>query len=133
MSASFVPFIVTFLHAVSAKDMSDVILLEQVLSTFENFRNASQGSQRLYQVCSTFTQVAKKLVNSEQSPIGIYNHQQDSLEFSDSSLSTSLFYPEIFEDALAPGEMDYVDPSYATDILDGWLSGPPFPWDKLDD
>lgn len=133
MSSSFVPFIVTFLHAVAAKDTTDVMLLEQVLSTLETFRTASQGSERLYQMCSTFTQVAKKLVNSEQSPIGIYNHQQDSLEFSDSSHGTSLFYPEIFEDAFGPGDMNYVDPSYATDILDGWLNGPPFPWDKLDD
>lgn len=68
----------------------------------------------------------------KQSPIGIHNHQQDSLEFSDASHGTSLFYPEILEAASESGHMNYIDPSYATDILDGWLSGPPFPWDELD-
>lgn len=112
--------------------MANVTLLEQVVDTLENFRNASRGSERLYQICATFTQVAKKLVQPQRLPIGLYNQQQDSLRFSDASHSTSLFYPENFQDAFEPGDMNCVSPSSAIGILNDWLSGPPFPWDKFD-
>lgn len=132
LSSSFIPFIVTFLHTIAAKDMANVTLLEQVVSTLENFRNASQGSERLYQICSTFTQVAKKLVQSHPLSIGIYNQQQDSLTISDTSRSTSLFSPEIFQNTFEDGDINCGSPSYAMDILNDWLSGPPFPWEKMD-
>ncbi|OKL59647.1 hypothetical protein UA08_05133 [Talaromyces atroroseus] len=133
LSSSFVPFIVTFLHAIAAKDMANVTLPEQVVDTLENFRNVSQGSERLYQICVTFTQIAKKLVQSQRSPIGgIYNQQQDSLLLVDSSHSTSLFDSETLQEIFDSDDMNGVNPSYAMDTLNDWLSGPPFPWDKLD-
>lgn len=129
LSSSFVPFIVTFLHAIAAKDMANVALLEQVVGTLENFRSASQGSESLYQICVTFAQVAKKLVQSERVPVGTYDQEQDSLQFADTS---SLLDPEILQDGFESGEMTGVHPSYAMDILGDWLSGPPFPWDNFD-
>ena len=132
LSSSFIPFIVTFLHAIAAKDMENVTLLEQVVGTLENFRNASQGSERFYQICATFTQIAKRLVQQEQSPIGVYNEQQDSLSFPDISQGTSTFHPGDFQDAFQSGTMSFLNPSSTTDILNDWLSGPPFPWEIFD-
>lgn len=99
------------------------------MSTLENFREVSVGSERLYQTCATFTEVARKLVQSQLSPTGIYDRDKDALIFPD---STSLFHPEAFQNAFEPGDMNYLDPSYATDILNDWLSGPPFPWEKFE-
>ncbi|OQE35353.1 hypothetical protein PENCOP_c013G02517 [Penicillium coprophilum] len=131
LSSSFIPFIVTFLHTIAAKDMANVTLLEQVVGTLENFRSSSQGSERLYQICATFTQVARKLVQSQQSPVGSYNQQQNSLRISDTSHGTSLFPPEVIQDTFGSSDLNSVNP-YAIDILNDWLSGPPFPWDKID-
>lgn len=125
------PFIVTFLHAVATKDMPSIILLEQVVGTLENFRNISQGSENLYQICAAFTQVARKLVQSQSLPEGTPNSQLDALQFSGSH-NTTLFDPEILQDGFESGEIDGIHPSYAMDILSDWLSGPPFPWDKFD-
>ncbi|PWY83839.1 hypothetical protein BO94DRAFT_599265 [Aspergillus sclerotioniger CBS 115572] len=71
--SSFTPFLIIFLHAISTKDTASVTLLTQVLATFENFRQAYQSSERLYEICATFTQIADKLVHSQRSSIGIYD------------------------------------------------------------
>ncbi|CEL01468.1 hypothetical protein ASPCAL01050 [Aspergillus calidoustus] len=132
LSSSFVPFIITFLHAITAKDNNSITLLEQVLDTLQTFRTTSRGSENLYQICSTFTQVAKKLDSSQQ-------QQQDSLHASDTAQNPSLFDPEFFQDALGAdlsthgdGDISMLDPVYTADILNDWLSGPPFPWERLD-
>ncbi|PYH93987.1 hypothetical protein BO71DRAFT_450350 [Aspergillus ellipticus CBS 707.79] len=100
LSSSFIPFIVIFLHSISSKNTADVILLEQVVSTFKNVRNASCGSERLYQICATFTHVARRLVHSqERRSVGMYESEQDAVIFPDTSRSTSsLFNPDIFQD-----------------------------------
>jgi hypothetical protein len=146
LSSSFVPFIVTFLHAIATKDPARAILLENVLSTLQTFRHTSRGSENLYQICATFTQVAKKLVSSQQwlpTMGGVYTqqqqqgHQQDTLRVSDISQNpSSLFEPQFFQDALYDGPssdagLGSLDPAYTSDILNDWLSGPPFPWERL--
>ncbi|KAL3462826.1 fungal-specific transcription factor domain-containing protein [Aspergillus heterothallicus] len=153
LSSSFVPFIVTFLHAIAAKDKSSITLLEQVLDTLQTFRTTSRGSENLYQICATFTQVAKNLVASQQwlpSIGGVYATQQqqqqqqaeeqqpEPLRVSDIAQNPSLFEPEFFQDALGAGlaagaqDVNMLDPVYTADILSDWLSGPPFPWERLD-
>ncbi|XHG04012.1 hypothetical protein AWENTII_007296 [Aspergillus wentii] len=144
LSSSLVPFIVTFLYAIAAKDPNSTVLLEDVLSTLKSFRSFSRGSENLYQICSTFTQVARKLVQSQQwlpTTGGVYTQQQQQgpLPILDISQNPSLFEPGFFQDALFDGSsaanlggFDGLDPTYTSDILNGWLSGPPFPWDKLD-
>ncbi|KAL2799262.1 hypothetical protein BJX66DRAFT_333165 [Aspergillus keveii] len=153
LSSSFVPFIVTFLHAIATKDPARATLLENVLSTLQTFRHTSRGSDNLYQICATFTQVAKKLVSSQQwlpTMGGMYtqqqqqeqgqqqDHQQETLRVSEISQNpSSLFEPQFFEDALYDGssataDLGSLNPAYTSDILNDWLSGPPFPWERLD-
>ncbi|KAL2847210.1 fungal-specific transcription factor domain-containing protein [Aspergillus pseudoustus] len=158
LSSSFVPFIVTFLHAIAAKDKASITLLEQVLDTLQTFRTSSRGSENLYQICSTFTHVARKLVSSHQwlpTLGGVYTHHQqqqqhqqpEALRVSDISQHPSLFEPEFFQDALvadafssaaaadaptADDDFNMLDPVYTADILNEWLNGPPFPWERLD-
>lgn len=132
MSSSFIPFIVIFLHAIAAIDMTSVALLEQVMGTLENSRNTSQSSERFFTICATFTEIAKKLVQSQRTSIGIYNQQQDSLRFPDTLHGMSPFYPENAQNASESGAMNHASPSSAIGILNDWLSGPPFPWDKFE-
>ncbi|KAL3495481.1 hypothetical protein BJX62DRAFT_233473 [Aspergillus germanicus] len=148
LSSSFVPFIVTFLHAIATKDLERATLLENVLSTLQAFRHTSRGSENLYQICATFIQVAQKLVSSQQwlpTMGGLYtqhhqDQQQETLRVSDmlQNPSSSLFEPQFFQDALYDGSsatadlLGSVDPAYTSDILNDWLSGPPFPWERLD-
>ncbi|KAJ5371262.1 uncharacterized protein N7496_007354 [Penicillium cataractarum] len=143
LSSSFVPFIVTFLHAIATKDKNSITLLERVFDTLQAFRTTSRGYENLYLICSTFIQVAKKPVSSQQrlpSIGGIYatQHQlQDSLRVSDMAQKPTLFEPEFFQDALSADfstheDVGLLDPAYTADILNDWLNGPPFPWERLD-
>ncbi|KAJ0422367.1 fungal-specific transcription factor domain-containing protein [Aspergillus carlsbadensis] len=160
LSSSFVPFIVTFLHAIATKDPAKASLLQDVLSTLQTFRYTSRGSETLYQICATFTQVARKLVSSQQwlpTMGGIYTqqhqqrqqqdqYQKDKLRVSDIAQNpSSLFEPQFFQDALYAGaghsdgnstpamtDSGTLDPAYTSDILNDWLNGPPFPWERLD-
>lgn len=117
MSSSFIPFIVIFLHAIATKDAASAELLEQVMSTLEQSRNVSQSSEHFYKICASFTEVAKKLVQSQQLPIGMYDKQQDSPSFPDVPRSDG---------------MNHASPPSALGIVNDWLSEPPFPWDKFD-
>ncbi|KAL3447877.1 fungal-specific transcription factor domain-containing protein [Aspergillus insuetus] len=153
LSSSFVPFIVTFLHAIATKDPERATLLENILSTLQTFRHTSRSSENLYQICATFTQVANKLVSSQQwlpTMGGVYtqhqhqhqqqpqHQQQDTLRVSDILQNpSSLFEPQFFQDALFDGSssdagLGSLDPAYTSDILNDWLSGPPFSWERLD-
>jgi hypothetical protein len=66
------------------------------------------------------------------------DHQQETLRVSEISHNpSSLFEPQFFEDALYDGSSATADlgsfnPAYTSDILNDWLSGPPFPWERLD-
>lgn len=106
-------------------------LLEQVVSTLENFRKVSRGSERLYQICATFAHLAKKLIQSQLLPTGINHQQGDSIGLSDISGSTSPFHPEIFEDVFGVEDFDLLS-SYATDILHDWANGQLLSWEKFD-
>ncbi|KAL4887665.1 hypothetical protein BJY04DRAFT_225557 [Aspergillus karnatakaensis] len=130
--SSFTPFVVVFLHAIAAKDMDSVKLLAQVVATFENFRKTSHGSERLYQICATFAQLAEKIIESQLSPIGIYDNVEDSLVLEDVSGASSFFNQDTFQDLFDIDDANRASSLYATDVLNDWVGGDPFLWDKFD-
>ncbi|KAL3429318.1 hypothetical protein BDV09DRAFT_203046 [Aspergillus tetrazonus] len=110
LSSSLTPFLVAFLHEVAAKETESFELLAQVVATLEGFRGASKGSERLYQICAGFSQIASSL---------------------ESEISTIQFLPETLEDILGSFSDD-ANTFYATDLLKDWFSGQPFFGNRFD-
>ena len=108
--SSFTPFIVTFLHAVASHSPQDLQILEDVVHTLKGVREASKASKRLYQICSTFAELAKEFSQTRNSSIGIYNHQSDSLQLADGSEQPSV-QSDLFQEALDVNLTDYLSPS----------------------
>ena len=121
-----------FLHAISEKDTESVGLLSQVVGTFETVRKVSHGAERLYQVCTTFTNIAEKIIQSQQSSVGIYDQQGSSLRLPDTPGSMTRFHPEDLQDMLDIENGDRATSFYATDLLKEFLNGEPFLWNKFD-
>ncbi|KAI2885964.1 transcriptional regulator family: Fungal Specific TF [Aspergillus niger] len=130
--SSLTPFLVIFLHAISEKDTESVGLLSQVVGTFETFRKVSHGAERLYQVCTTFTNIAEKIIQSQQSSVGIYDQQGSSLRLPDTPGSMTRFHPEDLQDMLDIENGDRATSLYASDLLNEFLSGEPFSWNRFD-
>ncbi|OJZ85405.1 hypothetical protein ASPFODRAFT_62051 [Aspergillus luchuensis CBS 106.47] len=130
--SSLTPFLVIFLHAISAKDIQSIELLTQVVRSFETFRKVSQGAERLYQICATFTNIAEKLLQSQQLSVGIYNEQEDSLRLPDTPGDTSMFHAEDLQNVLDMDNVDGATSLYATELLNEFLSGEPFLWNRFD-
>ncbi|RAH59273.1 hypothetical protein BO85DRAFT_418572 [Aspergillus piperis CBS 112811] len=130
--SSLTPFLVIFLHAISAKDIQSIELLTQVVRSFETFRKVSQGAERLYQICATFTNIAEKLLQSQQLSVGIYNEQEDSLRLPDTPGDTSMFHAEDLQNVLDMDNVDGATSLYATELLNEFLSGEPFMWNRFD-
>ncbi|KAI3002254.1 hypothetical protein CBS147346_6088 [Aspergillus niger] len=130
--SSLTPFLVIFLHAISEKDTESVGLLSQVVGTFETFRKVSHGAERLYQVCTTFTSIAEKIIQSQQSSVGIYDQQGNSLRLPDTPGSMTRFHPEDLQDMLDIENGDRATSLYASDLLNEFLSGEPFSWNRFD-
>ncbi|PYH46369.1 fungal specific transcription factor domain-containing protein [Aspergillus saccharolyticus JOP 1030-1] len=125
------------LHAIAAKDPDSVALLAQVVDTLKNLRDTSSqgaGSQRLYQICATFAQLAQKLVESVPSvSVGTYNQEDDSLRLSDAGdLAAFPFQPNTLQDLVAIDDVNRVTSTYATDFLNEWITGQPFLWNRFD-
>lgn len=121
-----------FLHAISAKDIQSIELLTQVIRSFETFRKVSQGAERLYQICATFTNIAEKLLQSQQLSVGIYNEKDDSLRLPDTPGDTSMFHAEDLQNVLDMDNVDEATSLYATELLNEFLSGEPFLWNRFD-
>ncbi|KAI3062566.1 transcriptional regulator family: Fungal Specific TF [Aspergillus niger] len=130
--SSLTPFLVIFLHAISEKDTESVGLLSQVVGTFETFRKVSHGAERLYQVRTTFTNIAEKIIQSQQSSVGIYDQQGSSLRLPDTPGSMTRFHPEDLQDMLDIENGDRATSLYASDLLNEFLSGEPFSWNRFD-
>ncbi|KAL4816596.1 hypothetical protein BDW67DRAFT_190813 [Aspergillus spinulosporus] len=137
--SSLTPFLVVFLHAVAAKETESVELLAQVVATLEGFRGASKGSERLYQICAGFSQIASSLVRGPQHPATQMQTQTSStdalmsetLRASESGISTIQFLPETLEDVLESFNDD-VNTFHVTDLLNDWFSGQPFLGNRFD-
>lgn len=123
--SSFTPFIVIFLHAIAATSFDDIQLLEEVTKSLQKVRQVSRSSERLYQICSTFTRIAKEFVEARKSCVGVYNQQDDSLQIvhGDGECRSSVFDHDSFQGFL---EADMANQSHyleAFDILNSWTTG----------
>jgi len=116
---------VIFLHAIAATSFDDIQLLEEVNKSLQKVRQVSRSSERLYQICSTFTRIAKEFVEARKSCVGVYNQQDDSLQIvhGDGDCRSSVFDHDSFQGFL---EADMTNQSHyleAFDILNNWTTG----------
>ena len=118
-----------FLHAIATTDMEDVKLLSDIVELLKRVRDASGGSERLYQICAAFAQLARGLVEA-QSPstrLPAYNQQQDSLRFlDDQGQMMSIFGPDPSQASTSTDWAGHVGDWEAQDIsavLASWANG----------
>lgn len=128
--SSFTPFIVIFLHAIAASSLDDLQLLEDVVESLQKVQQVSRSSESLYQICSTFAQIARGLVEARKSCVGMYNQQDDSLQFlhnnNDNTGQMSIFEPDFLQDFLGADSMtNHASYAESHDILDCWVTGLP--------
>jgi len=134
--ASFTPFIVIFLHAIAASSAEDTKLLEDVVRTLHPTKDTSKACSRLYQICTIFARVARRLVESRHSFLGTYNAQDDSLLLLNDTGNISLFDPGSLQDYFS-AEIDMLDQFTYSEaenmsaILGNWASGQPPTVDML--
>ncbi|KAE8140310.1 fungal-specific transcription factor domain-containing protein [Aspergillus pseudotamarii] len=126
--SSFTPFIVIFLHAIAATSSDDIQLLYEVVDSLQHIRYVSPSSERLYQICSTFLQIAKGLVKTRQSCVGAYNPLEDSLQFATDAGPMSIFEPDCLQGLFGADTSEHVP--YLADhdmcaIFDSWATGLP--------
>ncbi|KAE8161566.1 hypothetical protein BDV40DRAFT_313021 [Aspergillus tamarii] len=126
--SSFTPFIVIFLHAIAATSSDDIQLLHEVVDSLQHIRYVSPSSERLYQICSTFLQIAKGLVETRQSCVGAYNQLEDSLQFATDAGPMSIFEPDCLQGLFGADTSEHVP--YLADhdmcaIFDSWATGLP--------
>ena len=126
--SSFTPFIVIFLHAIAATSSDDIQLLYEVVDSLQHIRYVSPSSERLYQICSTFLQIAKGLVETRQSCVGAYNQLEDSLQFATDAGPMSIFEPDCLQGLFGADTSEHVP--YLADhdmcaIFDSWATGLP--------
>ncbi|RAH80848.1 hypothetical protein BO86DRAFT_364181 [Aspergillus japonicus CBS 114.51] len=129
--SSFTPFLVTFLHAIAAKDPESVALLVRVVGTLENLRSPpsqqTSGAECLYQICATFAQLAQKLVESSAFPGGVDGPSKGPSQLAGGDVGVAEdgagfgFPAETFSDVF--GDVDF-DP--AGELLNEWMGGQPF-------
>ncbi|KAH8157903.1 hypothetical protein CIB48_g10351 [Xylaria polymorpha] len=79
-TSSFTPFIVLFLHAVATSSVDDLDLLDEVVQTLRRTRQAGKPFERLYELCSTFARLARRMVEAAQPCVGDYNQGTDTLQ-----------------------------------------------------
>ncbi|KAF5865898.1 hypothetical protein ETB97_001966 [Aspergillus alliaceus] len=126
--SSFTPFIVIFLHAIAATSSEDIQLLEEVVGSLEHIRRVSPSSERLYQICSTFLQIARVLVETRHSCVGTYNQLEDSLQFAADTGPASIFEDDSLQDLFGMEISDHIPYKVGHDvsvIFDSWAAGLP--------
>ncbi|KAE8402964.1 hypothetical protein BDV37DRAFT_272511 [Aspergillus pseudonomiae] len=126
--SSFTPFIVIFLHAIAATSSDDIQLLTEVVDSLQHIRSVSSSSERLYQICSTFLQIAKGLVRTKQSCAGTYNEFENSLQFTDDAGPMSIFEPDCLQGLLGTDTSEqapYLANRDIYAIFDSWATGLP--------
>ncbi|KAJ1707538.1 fungal-specific transcription factor domain-containing protein [Aspergillus flavus] len=126
--SSFTPFIVIFLHAIAATSSDDIQLLNEVVESLQHIRYVSPSSERLYQICSTFLQIARGLVKTRQSCVGAYNQLEDSLQFATDAGPMSIFEPDCLQSLFGTDTSEYAPFLADHDmcaIFDSWATGMP--------
>lgn len=69
-----------FLHAVATSSVDDLDLLDEVVQTLRRTRQAGKPFERLYELCSTFARLARRMVEAAQPCVGDYNQGTDTLQ-----------------------------------------------------
>ncbi|KAF4332455.1 transcriptional regulatory [Fusarium beomiforme] len=127
-NASFTPFVVIFLHSIAASSLEDVELLEQVVTTFRSARDINVGAEKLYQICSTFARLARRMVESRNTSVGMYDHSNDSLQMAGVSENVPLSWTDVGQpseqQAGTDGFADFLNDDM-TNILADWINGQP--------
>ncbi|KAF5242549.1 hypothetical protein FAUST_3261 [Fusarium austroamericanum] len=131
-NSSFTPFVVIFLHSMAASSLEDVQLLEQVVDTFRHAREIHAGAERLYQICATFARLARRMVESRNTSVGMYDQNTDSLQVAGVSQDVPLIWPEAFvqptgqgQQATSDSDVDAFLNDDMTSILADWINGQP--------
>nr|RBQ94257.1 hypothetical protein FVER53263_02401 [Fusarium verticillioides] len=128
-NSSFTPFVVIFLHSIAASSLEDVELLEQVVTTFRSARDINIGAEKLYQICSTFARLARRMVESRNTSVGMYDQNNDTLQVAGVSENDPLTWTDM---AAQPSEQQAGTDDFAdfltddmTNILADWINGQP--------
>ncbi|KAI0468819.1 hypothetical protein F4859DRAFT_488915 [Xylaria cf. heliscus] len=79
-TSSFTPFIVLFLHAIATSSVDDLDLLDEVVLTLRSAPKAGKPFERLFELCSTFARLARRLVEAAQPCVGNYDQGTDALQ-----------------------------------------------------
>ncbi|KAM5346965.1 hypothetical protein ACJ41O_009970 [Fusarium nematophilum] len=128
-NSSFIPFIAIFLHAIASSSLDDVALLEQVTETLKRARKGHAGSEKLFQICATFTALARRMVEARNSCVGTYDQTTDSLQIAGISGDMPLSWSEVLVDPSSQ-QID-ADDLYGwedndmSSILADWINGQP--------
>ncbi|KAF5635629.1 transcriptional regulatory [Fusarium tjaetaba] len=128
-NSSFTPFVVIFLHSIAASSLEDVELLEQVVTTFRSARDINIGAEKLYQICSTFARLARRMAESRNTSVGMYDQNNDTLQVAGVSENDPLTWTDM---AIQPAEQQAGTDGFAdfltddmTNILADWINGQP--------
>ncbi|KAM0188842.1 hypothetical protein ACHAPI_010353 [Fusarium lateritium] len=128
-NSSFTPFVVIFLHSIAAASLEDVNLLEQIVNTFRSAREIHAGADKLYQICDTFARLARRMVESRNTSVGMYDQNTDSLQVVGVSENVPLNWHEStaqLEGGNAEGDgfTGFLNDDM-TSILADWINGQP--------
>jgi hypothetical protein len=125
--SSFTPFVVIFLHAISAAKLEDVQLLDDVVGTLKQVSGTSKQSERLHQVCATFAAVAREMVKSQRVNITSYSFEDNSLKLPMiPGLWTRECSGRVCQESLELDMSQYVNDWETFDmdgIMAGWVTG----------
>lgn len=124
-NSSFTPFVVTFLHSIAASSLEDVSLLEEVVDTFRHAREIHAGAEKLYQICDTFARLARRMVESQNTSVGMYDQNTDSLQVAGVSENLPLSWPELGQQVDADANVSVFLNDDMTSILADWINGQP--------
>ncbi|KAF4952543.1 hypothetical protein FGADI_6614 [Fusarium gaditjirri] len=128
-NSSFTPFVVIFLHSIAASSLEDVELLEQVVTTFRSTRDINIGTEKLYQICSTFARLARRMVESRNTSVGMYDQSNDTLQVAGVSENVPLTWTDVTgqpseQQTGTDGFADFLTDDM-TNILADWINGQP--------
>ncbi|KJK60711.1 fungal transcription factor regulatory middle homology region [Aspergillus parasiticus SU-1] len=76
---SFAPFVIVFTHAITTASNADLSLLQETVKSLDLIKGLSRGSRHLYTICEAFARAAQVLVESQQTLMGLEQHQDGSL------------------------------------------------------
>lgn len=70
---------IVFTHAITTASNADLSLLQETVKSLDLIKGLSRGSRHLYTICEAFARAAQVLVESQQTLMGLEQHQDGSL------------------------------------------------------